>query len=120
MGTKNQSSMGTILEHKSRSTLIVHLCDDRPAAAVADGVVKTLRRPPEHMRISLTSDRGMKIADHADTSTALGMPVLFCDPRGLGDAARMRTPTALGSGPRKLDSVRGHYAMAAVRARCSS
>ena len=32
------------------------------------------------MRISLTWDRGMEMADHADISSALGMPVFFCDP----------------------------------------
>lgn len=32
------------------------------------------------MRISLTWDRGMEMADHADISTTLGMPVFLCDP----------------------------------------
>ena len=80
IGTKNRSGIGTIVERTSRYTLLVHLSDNKSAAAVTAGVVKTLRRLPEHMRISLTWDRGMEMADYADISSALGMPVFFCDP----------------------------------------
>ena len=40
----------------------------KSAAAVTAGVVRTLRRLPEHMRISLTWDRRMEMAEHADIS----------------------------------------------------
>jgi IS30 family transposase len=80
IGTKNRSGIGTMVERTSRYTLLVHLGDDKSADSVSNGVIKALRRLPEHMRRSLTWDRGMEMAEHARISTALHMPVFFCDP----------------------------------------
>lgn len=71
--------MGTILECTSRCTLLAHLGDDTSTSAITAGVVMTLRRLPEHMRIRTTWDRGIEMADHADVSV-LNISVFFWDP----------------------------------------
>lgn len=68
------------MERTSRYALLVHLHDDKSADSVTTGIIKALRGLPEHMRLSLTWDRGMEMAEHARISTALHMPVFFCDP----------------------------------------
>jgi hypothetical protein len=80
IGTKNQSAIGTLVERTSRHALLVHLHDDKSADSVTTGIIKALRGLPEHMRLSLTWDRGMEMAEHARISTALHTPVFFCDP----------------------------------------
>jgi IS30 family transposase len=80
IGTKNHSAIGTIVERTSRYTLLVHLSGDKSADSVTTGVIKALRRLPQHMRLTLAWDRGMEMAEHARISTALRMPVFFCDP----------------------------------------
>ena len=68
------------MERTSRYALLVNLRDDKSADSVTTGIIKALRGIPEHMRLSLTWDRGMEMAEHARISTALHMPVFLCDP----------------------------------------
>ena len=53
------------MEKTSRYALLVHLHDDKTADSVTTGIIKALRGLPEHMRLSLTWDRGMEMAEHA-------------------------------------------------------
>ena len=57
----------------------VHLPDDKTAETVSAGVVNALRPLPEHMRRTLTWDRGMEMAEHEAVTMATRMPVFFCD-----------------------------------------
>ena len=90
------------MERTGRYTLLVHLSDNKSAAAFTADVVKTLRRLPEHMRISLTSDRGMEMADHTGISSALRMPVFFCDPASPHQSRTNENTNSLLEWPQKV------------------
>lgn len=81
------------MERTSRYALLVHLRDDKSSDSVTTGVIKALSGLPEHMRLSLTWDRGLETAEHARISTALYVPVFFCDPASSWPRAPTRTPT---------------------------
>ena len=80
MGTKNRSAIGTLVERATRYTMLVHLPDGHTAEEVSTALIGTVARLPEHLRLSLTWDRGSEMACHGDITTATGMPVYFCDP----------------------------------------
>jgi len=42
-------------------------------------VTRDLLQLPQSMRRSLTWDRGVEMSNHADLTTATGIPVYFCD-----------------------------------------
>jgi IS30 family transposase len=50
-------------------------------ATVTAGLSRTMTRLPEHLRRSLTWDRGMELADHKNVTINTGLQVFFADPR---------------------------------------
>ena len=60
--------------------MLVHLPDSHTAEAVRDGLVATIATLPAHLRGSLTWDQGSEMATHKSFTTAMDMPVYFCDP----------------------------------------
>lgn len=93
----NRSAIGTAVERTSRFTVLLHLprkigygtippVKNGPALsgygseAVRDALTTALLPLPEHLRRSLTWDRGKEIARHADLTAATGISVYFCDP----------------------------------------
>ncbi|MGG7105202.1 IS30 family transposase [Rhodococcus sp. 24CO] len=93
----NRSAIGTVVERTSRFTVLLHLprkigygtippVKNGPALsgygseAVRDALTKALVPLPEHLRRSLTWDRGKEMARHADLTAATGISVYFCDP----------------------------------------
>jgi IS30 family transposase len=92
------SAIGTLVERKTRFTLLLHLprmaghaSDARikngpalaghGATAVRDAITKTIVDLPEHLRRSLTWDQGAEMAQHAKLRVDTGVQVYFCDPR---------------------------------------
>ena len=43
-------------------------------------MIREMSRLPEHLRRSITWDRGTEMARYADIQLALHLPVYFCDP----------------------------------------
>lgn len=60
--------------------ILLHLPDGRRPEHVQHAMLTQMSRLPEHLRRSLTWDRGTEMARHAQISTALNMPIYFCDP----------------------------------------
>ena len=78
-GAGNASAVGTLVERKSRFTILVKM-KDCGADAALDGFQRALNRVPETMRASLAYDQGKEMARHAELSRRLKIKVYFCDP----------------------------------------
>ena len=80
LGTGNRSAVGTLVERSTRFVILLHLPGRHDAESVAEAMIKEMSKLPEHLRRSLTWDRGSELADYRDIQLALEMPVYFCDP----------------------------------------
>ena len=92
-----RSAIGTIVERKSRSTLLVHLprlegWGENPpvkngpalggygAVAMNTALTASMTRLPEQLRKTLTWDRGKELSAHAQFVLDTGTKVFFADP----------------------------------------
>src|SRR3954468_17327379 len=80
LGTANGSAVGTLVERSTRFTILLHLPGRHDAASVSAAMIAEMGRLPEHLRRSLTWDRGSEMADFDRIRLELKMPVYFCDP----------------------------------------
>ncbi len=80
-GAANGSAVGTLVERTTRFTMLLHLPHRHDAATVAAAMIAQMSQLPEHLRRSLTWDRGSELAEYERIQLELGMPVYFCDPR---------------------------------------
>lgn len=93
----NRSAIGTLVERKSRSTLLVHLprlegYGEQPvvkngpalsgygAEAMAAALTVSMTQLPQQLRKTLTWDRGKELSDHAKFAFETGTKVFFADP----------------------------------------
>jgi IS30 family transposase len=77
-GAHNRSAIGTLVERTSRFTILLHLPGRHTAEAVRDAVIGAFGELPASLRRSLTWDQGQEMALHAEITSALSMPVFFC------------------------------------------
>ncbi len=80
LGTGNASAVGTLVERTTRFVILLHLPGRHDAESVAEAMIREMSRLPEHLRQSLTWDRGSELARYRDIEVALEMPIYFCDP----------------------------------------
>jgi IS30 family transposase len=80
LGTANGSAVGTLVERSTRFVILLHLPGRHDAEAVAEAMIREMTKLPEHLRRSLTWDRGTEMAGYREIQVALDMPVYFCDP----------------------------------------
>ena len=107
----DRSAIGTLVERTTRFTLLLHLprmegygveprVKNGPALAgrgaedVRDAIAATIVTLPEHLRRTLTWDRGKELAQHAKLTIDTGIQVYFADRIVHGNEAPIRTPTA--------------------------
>ncbi len=76
----NNSAIGTLVERATRFVLLLHLPADHTAQTVATAMIKTMGELPEHLRRSITWDRGSEMANWREIHLQLGTPVYFCNP----------------------------------------
>lgn len=93
-----RSAIGTLVERSTRFTMLVHLPREDgyrhkhtpkngPALAgygaitMKNALAATMTTLPEHLRRSLTWDRGKELSAHAAFKVETGIPVYFADPR---------------------------------------
>jgi IS30 family transposase len=81
LGTECKSAVGVLVERTTRFTVLLHLPGSHDAETVAAAMIREMSLLPEHLRKSLTWDRGVELARYADIQLDLAMPVYFCDPR---------------------------------------
>jgi transposase, IS30 family len=80
MGAKNTSAIGTLVERSTRFTILLHLPADHTAETVAAAMIEAMGELPEHLRRSITWDRGSEMADWQNIQLNLNAPVFFCNP----------------------------------------
>ena len=107
-GSFNRSSVGTLLERKTR---FVGLCrmGGNGAEAVLDSFTRQMKRLPAALRKSMTCDRGSERACHPELARRLKIDIWFCDPHARPLAAwlerehqRVAAPVhAQGNRPRR-------------------
>jgi IS30 family transposase len=80
LGKHNRSAIGTLVERKTRYTLLLHLPDGHNAEAVQKAMLEAMATLPSHLWRSLTWDQGTEMATHRQITIATNMPIYFCDP----------------------------------------
>ena len=80
IGAGNRSAIGTLVERSTRFTILLHLPVDHSAETVAAAMLDAMAELPDHLRRSITWDRGSEMAEWQDISLQLQAPVYFCDP----------------------------------------
>lgn len=76
----NNSAIGTLVERTTRFTILLHLPSQHSAEAVAAAMIEAMGQLPEHLRRSITWDRGSEMAKWREIQMQLGAPVYFCNP----------------------------------------
>jgi IS30 family transposase len=104
------SAIGTLVERKTRFTLLLHLprmsdhghkarvkngpaLAGHGAEAVCDAITRTITTLPEQLRRSLTWDQGAEMAQHTRLKIDAGIQVYSVILTVRGSAAPTRTPT---------------------------
>jgi IS30 family transposase len=81
VGPYSRSAIGTLVERSTRFTILLHLPGRHTAQEVADQMITQMSKLPEHLRRSITWDRGSELAQYARIQLDLDTKVYFCDPR---------------------------------------
>ena len=79
VGKKRQSALGTLVERTTRTTILVPL-KEKGAYAVRKAFAKETKKLPKQMKLSLTYDRGMEMAEHKLFTKETNIQVYFADP----------------------------------------
>lgn len=79
IGKNRQSCLGTLVERTTRTVLLVPL-KNKQARTVRAAFARTIKRLPQHMRLTLTYDQGREMADHRLFTQATQMQVYFAHP----------------------------------------
>jgi IS30 family transposase len=80
VGPASKSAIGTLVERTTRFTILLHLPDDHTAETVAAAMIEAMSELPDHLRRTITWDRGTELAAYRTIQTELRAPVYFCDP----------------------------------------
>ena len=80
MGRGNQSAIGTLVERSTRFVILLHLPGRHTADEVATAMIARMSELPDHLRRSITWDRGPELAHYEHIRLALKAPVYFADP----------------------------------------
>lgn len=78
-GSRN-THIATLVDRKSRYTIILKLAG-KDAESVHTALSSAFKKIPSEYCKSLTWDRGMELAKHAELTKEIGIPVYFCDPQ---------------------------------------
>ena len=78
-GKGNGSAIGTLVERNSRYVMLVKL-ENAEARTCLLGFTKSFRRVPEHLRKTMTYDRGKEMSQHEKLTSRTGVKVYFADP----------------------------------------
>jgi IS30 family transposase len=79
MGKLRQSAIGTIVERKTRTVILVKI-KSKDAPTVRKAFEKELRNLPRQMKKSMTYDQGNEMAEHKLFTKNTKMKVYFCHP----------------------------------------
>jgi transposase, IS30 family len=80
VGPGSKSAIGTLVERSTRFVILLHLPGRHTADEVADAMIREMGKLPEHLRRSVTWDRGSELAEYERIQLALETKLFFCDP----------------------------------------
>ena len=80
LGKGNGSAIGTLVERTTRFVILLHLPGRHTADEVATAMIDRMSELPDHLRRSITWDRGPELAHYERVRLELKAPVYFCDP----------------------------------------
>lgn len=63
LGAVGRGAIGTLVERSTRFTILLHLPEDHGAETVAAAMIEAMGELPEHLRRSITWDRGSEMAN---------------------------------------------------------
>jgi len=73
MDSQQRSAVATLVERKTRLTMLLPLPNDHTAQSVSDALIKALAPLPAPLRRSLTWDQGNEMFQHARVEAATGI-----------------------------------------------
>ena len=76
----NNTHIATLVDRKTRFTIILKLAG-KDSKSVNGALINVFNQLPETMKKTLTWDRGMELAKHAEFTKETSIPVYFCDPQ---------------------------------------
>jgi transposase, IS30 family len=80
IGAGQRSAIATLVERKTRYTILVPLPGGHAAAPVADALISVFTTLPAGLRRTLTWDQGNEMFQHARIEQATGLQIYFADP----------------------------------------
>jgi IS30 family transposase len=81
IGSKaSNSAVATIVERTSGYVVLGHIAHGRRSEDVIDAVARAMSQYPSEFAKTLTWDRGIEMAKHADLTARTGIDVYFADP----------------------------------------
>jgi len=80
LGRNGRSQIGTLVERTTRFVMLLHLPEQRTAAAVEHAMAAAITTLPDALFRSITWDQGIELAGHRRFTLATGVQVYFCDP----------------------------------------
>jgi IS30 family transposase len=80
IGAGLRSAIATLVERKSRLTLLVPLRDGHTAPQVGDALIATFAKLPPSLRRTLTWDQGNEMFHHERIERDTGLEIYFADP----------------------------------------
>ena len=78
---KGFTSVGTLVERKTRYLMLIRLPKGHGAEAFRDALTKRIVTLPAQLRRSITYDQGPEMSEHVRFSIDTGVEVYFCDPK---------------------------------------
>ena len=78
-GAFNRSSVGTLVERKTRFVVLCKM-EGNTAVAALEAFSRQMKRLPRAVRKSMTYDRGSEMACHPELARCLKIDIWFCDP----------------------------------------
>ena len=98
----NNSAIGTLVERSTRFTMLLHLPDDHSAQTVAAAMIDAMSELPDHLRRSITWDRGSEMANWRQIHCSCTRRCTSAIHTHRGSAAATKTPTgSCDSGSKK-------------------
>jgi IS30 family transposase len=80
IGAGQRSAVATLVERKTRFTVLVRLAGDHSAQTVGDALIAAFAKLPAPLKRTLTWDQGNEMFHHQRIEQATGLGIFFADP----------------------------------------
>lgn len=80
IGRNHKSALGTLVERTTRYVILVPIPGKKDAKSVREAFSKVLQEIDPTIRLSMTYDRGLEMAEHKILTEETGVKVYFADP----------------------------------------